>query len=108
MASSDTVLPTSRQPKPLDAKVQAEYDRRRTRTPDEIEADIAERTDRLAANIDQLVSRVAPANLARSGVASMRSTVTNANGSVRLELVGAAVGALVVAGALAWWSRRRG
>lgn len=107
MATSDTVLPTSRQPMPMDPEVQAEYDRRQSRTPDEIEADLAERTDRLAANIDQLVSRVAPANLARSGVESMRSSVTNANGSVRMELVGAVVGALVVAGALAWWSRRR-
>lgn len=107
MDASDPVLPTSRQPMPLDATIQAEYDKRRTRTADEIEADIAERTDRLSANIDQLVNRTKPSNLARSGVASVRSSLTGPDGSVRKEVIGAAVGALAVVGVLVWMSRRR-
>ena len=105
--TSDTVLPSSRQPMPLDAKIQAEYDRRRTRTADEIEADIAVRSERLAANIDHLLNRAKPGNIARSGVESVRSSLAGPDGTIRKEIIGAAVGALVGIGVLVWLSKRR-
>lgn len=92
---------------PLDAKVQAEADRRGNRTADEIEADIATRTERLSANIDQLLDRAKPSSVARSGVANVRSSLTGPNGTIRNEVIGAAVGALVGLGVLVWMSRRR-
>lgn len=109
----DTVLPSTRQPMPVSPDVEAlqairaEKEQHRSKTADEIEAEIAARTERLTANIDQLVTKVKPANLARSGAEQVRAFVTGPGGAVKKEVIGAGVGALLVTGVLIWLSRRR-
>lgn len=104
--STDSVLPASRQPVPVSPEVQAEIDRR-GRSVAQIERDIAERTERLSANIDQIAGRLAPSKLVKGGIASAKSRVTTADGRPRAEIVGAVAGALAVVGLLLWRARRR-
>lgn len=102
----DPVLPSSRRPVPVADDVQAELDRR-PRTADEIEREIDERTQRLAANVDDLVARMRPGRIASDGVQSVKRRFVTDTGAPRLEVVGAAVGALVGVAVLVWWTRRR-
>lgn len=95
-----------RQPVPLAPEVQAEIDRR-PRSAAQIERDIAARTERLAANVDELTARLAPSRLVRDGVAGVKARVTTQDGNPRLEVLGALAGAVVVAGLLVWRARRR-
>ncbi|WP_035812255.1 DUF3618 domain-containing protein [Jiangella gansuensis] len=95
-----------RQPVPLAPEVQAEIDRR-PRSAAQIEQDITARTERLAANVDELTARLAPSRLVRDGVAGVKARVTTRDGNPRLEVLGALAGAVVVAGLLVWRARRR-
>jgi hypothetical protein len=115
---SDRVLPSSRRPVPgseeyernLAAKRSArdgDAGRQRSRSAAEIEADLQAATERLAANVDELASRLNPREVARRGAGRVRGLVTTAEGAPRVEVVGAVVGALVGAAVLIWWSRRR-
>jgi hypothetical protein len=99
----DNVLPASRQPMPGPAKVE----KPRQRTPDEIEQELAETTQRLVSRVDELVYRVHPRRLVRSGVADLKAKIVEPDGGLRKELVGAAIGALVGVAVLVWRSRRR-
>nr|WP_281387058.1 DUF3618 domain-containing protein [Jiangella mangrovi] len=87
-------------------EVQAELDRR-PRTVRQIEQDIAARTDRLAANIDELSARLSPSRLVKDTTAGIRARVTTPEGNPRLEVVGAVAGAVLVLGVLMWRARRR-
>lgn len=95
MSASEQVLPASRQPVPVAPDVQAEIDRK-PRTAAQIEHDIAERGERLAANIDELTARLSPSRLVRS-----------ADGRLRMEIVGALAGVAVAVGLLIWRAKRR-
>ena len=117
---TEPVLPSSRQPVPgseqyerlapapreTDAK-DGKRDGAKRRTAAEIEADIDATTERLAASVDELVNRLSPARIARSGVSGAKNLVTGPGGRPRAEVVGALVGALFGAAFLLWRSRRR-
>jgi hypothetical protein len=106
VAAIEPVLPASRQPVPLAPEVQAELDKR-PRTARQIEQDITARTERLAANIDELAARLSPSRLVRDSTAGIRARVTTPEGNPRLEVVGAVAGAVLVLGVLMWRARRR-
>ncbi len=103
MSVQDNVLPASRQPVPGPAKAEPP----RQRTPDEIEQEMAETTQRLVSRVDELVYRVHPRQLVRRGVADLKAKLVEPDGRPRNELVGAAIGALVGLAVLAWRSRRQ-
>ena len=105
MSQIDPALPSSRQPVPLAPELQAELDRR-PRSADQIERDLAERIERLSANIDELAARLTPKRMAGDAVAKAKSRVFTADGKPRMEIVGAAIGALVGIGFLIWRARR--
>jgi hypothetical protein len=98
----DNVLPASRQPMPG----LPQPERSTPRTPDEIERELAEATQRLAARVDELVHRVSPRQLARRGVADLKAKVVGPDGRPKAEIVGAAIGALAGIAVLVWRSRR--
>ena len=106
MSPIDPVLPASRQPVPVSEEVQAELDSRKPSV-EEIERRVDERTERLAANIDDLVSRLKPKRVARDAVTGVRSRLVTPSGRLRAEVIGAAAGAAVGAAVLIWWMRRR-
>ena len=103
MSVQDNVLPASRQPMPGPAKAEQP----RQRTPDEIEQELAETTQRLASRVDELIYRVHPRRLARRGVADLKAKLVQPDGRPRNEIVGAAIGALVGVVVLVWRSRRQ-
>ncbi|WP_166353229.1 DUF3618 domain-containing protein [Phytoactinopolyspora limicola] len=109
MSTPEPVLPRSRQPVPVPEtdEEQAKSNGRPTRSVDEIERSMAERTDRIAGNIDELVNRMSPARLARASAGRARSRVTTPNGSPRPEVIGAVAGAVLVAAIIVWRARRR-
>ncbi|PZF79146.1 DUF3618 domain-containing protein [Jiangella anatolica] len=102
---SESVLPASRQPMPMAPEVQAELDKR-GRSARQIESDIAARTERLSANIDELTARLSPSRLVKDTTAGLRARVTTPEGNPRLEVLGAVAGAALVIGLLLWRSRR--
>lgn len=107
MSTPEPVLPKSRQPVPGSLEVEAEMERRRSRSVQEIEKSISERTERLAGNIDELAGRMSPARLARASAGRVGSLFTTADGGPRLEAFGAVAGAVLVAGFMIWRGRRR-
>lgn len=68
----------------------------KTRTPEQIEADITATRARLAATVDELVDRTHPRNVARRQVEHARSQVFDERGQLRTQKL-AAVGGAVVA-----------
>lgn len=110
--SQQRVLPSSRQPVPVADEVQEQLreraeTRRRHRSVDEIERELDETTQRLAANVDELVDRVSPVRLAQSGVEKVKARVMAPSGRPRPEVIGAIAGAAIV-GVVLWQLRRRG
>jgi hypothetical protein len=66
-----------------------------TRSPAQIEADIAEARERLAGTVDEIAERVKPANVAKKGKESAKAQVVDPDtGALRMERV-AVVGAVV-------------
>lgn len=107
MSTPEPVLPKSRQPVPTSPEVEEESERRPKRSVAEIESSIAERTERLAGNVDELVDRMKPARLARASAGRVGSLFTKPDGGPRLEVLGAVAGAVLVAGFMIWRVRRR-
>lgn len=105
MNSTDPALPASRQAVPVSPEVQAEVDRR-GRSAAQIERDIAERTERLSATVDELTAKLAPGRLAKDGAAGLKSRVMTPEGRPRPEIIGALAGAAVAVGFLLWRARR--
>jgi hypothetical protein len=104
---TDRVLPSSRQPLAVTAAGNGDAGKERRRSAAEIEADLQATAQRLSANVDALVDRVSPKQIARSSVTSARGLVTTDSGRVRPEVVGAIVGAIAGGVVLIWWARRR-
>nr|WP_281353608.1 DUF3618 domain-containing protein [Phytoactinopolyspora mesophila] len=100
-------MPKSRQPVRVQETAQEESDRRPKRSVDEIEQAMAERSERLSRNVDDLVNRMKPGRLARDGVQRVGSAMTTEQGGPRLEVIGAVAGAAVVAAFVIWRARRR-
>ncbi len=67
---------------------------------DEIESDIAETRERLAATIDQLVTRTSPKNVVRREVAQVKAHFVDPDGNPRtdniLKLAGGVAGFVAV------------
>jgi MYXO-CTERM domain-containing protein len=76
-----------------------------TQTPAEIEADIARQRDALADTVDELQARLDVKARARVKVAELRDRATDDSGRPTPAVIGAAVGALLLVGALVY--RRR-
>lgn len=111
MAQTQQGLPSSRQPVPVAEGVQEQLDEKakrekKKRSIDDIERELDQTTQRLAANVDELVNRVRPSRLAQAGVESAKRKVLTPSGLPRPEVIGAAVGAVVV-GVVLWRMRRR-
>lgn len=106
MSPTDPTLPASRQPVPVAPEVQAEIDRR-GRSAAQIERDISARTERLAANIDELSARLAPRRLLADRVNGVKEKVIAPDGRPRPEVVGGLAGVVAAVGFLLWRSRRR-
>lgn len=79
-----------------------------SRTPEQIEAEIAAQREELADTVDQLTAKLDVKSQAQAKVNEMKHRATTDSGKPRPELLGA-LGAVLTAGlALLWWRRRRG
>jgi hypothetical protein len=80
-----------------------------TRTPAEIEAEIAQTRVRLAGTLDELSERLSPRAAVRRANSSVREAFTTGDGSMRKDRTAMAAGALaaVVGGGVALWAYRR-
>ena len=117
MSEPDAVLPASRRPMPgpapevptatVPSEPPPEPEPRPQRSAAEIEQELNETTDRLAARVDALVDRVSPAAIAGRGRAALRRAVTTPAGRPRAEAIGALVGGFVGVAVLVWRARRR-
>ena len=117
MSDPDAVLPTSRRPMPgptpdtataaVAGELPPEPEPRPQRSAAEIEQELNETTDRLAARVDALVDRVSPAAIAGRGRAALRRADMTPSGRPRAEVVGALIGGLVGVAVLVWRARRR-
>jgi MYXO-CTERM domain-containing protein len=74
-------------------------------TPAEIEADIARQREALADTVDELQARLDVKARARAKVAELRDRATDDSGRPTPAVIGAAVGVLLLVGALVY--RRR-
>jgi hypothetical protein len=116
-AGSGKVLPSSRQPMPGSAEYVRDRDEhgpsngdkgsRRRKSVAEIEAELQETTDRLAANVDALAERLSPKEITRRSVDNVKGLARTPEGRLRPEVVGGAVGALAGIALLVWLGRRR-
>lgn len=77
------------------------------RSPEELEAEIAEARQRLAATLDELKVQVQPGSLARRGRRAMLGWFTDEYGGVRPERVAIVVGVTVTVVAFKVWRRSR-
>jgi len=117
VSEPEPVLPASRRPMPgpstpdLSAEAPTGSSPETTpspqRTAAEIERELEETTDRLAARLDALVDRVSPAAIMGRGRASVRRAVMTPNGRPRAEFIGALIGGLIGVAVLVWRARQR-
>lgn len=114
--ASEPVLPTSRQPMPGSETYRPPEPRKRggdgdesgnRRSAAEIEAEIQQATERLAANVDRLAERMSPRQTARRWATGVTRLSVTESGLPRPELVGAVVGGLLGLGFLLWRARKR-
>jgi hypothetical protein len=78
----------------------------RSRTPEEIEADIEVQREQLAGTIDALSAKLDVKSKARAKAAEVRDRATTESGRPRPELVVAGVGVVTVVVLVVWWRRR--
>lgn len=100
---------TRKLPKDSESKSSVPYEKNReqaSRTPQEIQRELAETRDRVAATVDTLFERVQPKELASSALASARSLVIDEKGRVRTERL-IKVGAGVAGTLAALWALRK-
>ena len=80
-------------------------------SPEELEAQIQARRERLAATIDELTARAAPRAIAQRTMANVQARIRSAthtpDGQLRTERLAAAGAAVVVLAAALVWIRRR-
>lgn len=77
------------------------------RTPEQIEAEIAEQREQLADTVDQLAAKLDVKSRAQQKVASLKDSATTEAGTPRTEVVAAAGSLLAMAVVLLLWRRRR-
>ena len=72
----------------------------------ELQADIEAQRDHLAETVDQLTHKLDVKAQAKERAADIRQRATTDDGKPRPELLGTAVGLVLVVGLLVWWRRR--
>jgi hypothetical protein len=77
------------------------------RTPDQIEADLERTRAELSRTVDQIADRVAPRNIARRALASVKAQVVDGNGQLRIGRVVVAAAGVTAFIAFTAWRRRR-
>ncbi|MGH8825744.1 MAG: DUF3618 domain-containing protein [Jiangellaceae bacterium] len=85
----------------------AEPEPARQRRAAEIEQELEETSDRLAARVDALVERMSPAAILGRRRAAVGQVFTTPQGRPRAEVVGAVIGGLLGVAVLVWRARRR-
>lgn len=77
------------------------------KTPEQIEAEIAQQREELAGTVDALQAKLDVKARAKSTVADVQNRVTTDSGKPRPDLTAAAVGVVVLVVAIVVWRRRR-
>ncbi len=93
---SDDSNPTTTRPGRDIETADGREDSKGPRTPDRIEADIERTRERLAGTIDAIGDRVAPKNVARRAMDSIKAQFVFPDGSVRVERVAPIAGFVAV------------
>ena len=78
----------------------------KTKTPQEIEADIAAQREQLADTVDQLSAKLDVKTRAQAKASELKDRATTDSGKPRPEVLGAAGSLLAMALVLLWWRRR--
>ena len=77
-----------------------------SRSPEEIEADIARQREQLAETVDQLSAKLDVKSRAQHKAADLKDRATTDTGSPRPEVLAAAASLVAMAVVLVWWRRR--
>lgn len=77
-----------------------------TRTPEQIEADIAQQREELAETVDALTAKLDVKSQASAKVDDVKHRATTDTGKPRPEVVAAGAALVVGVGLLVWWRRR--
>jgi uncharacterized protein DUF3618 len=72
----------------------------------QLQADIEAQREHLAETVDQLTHKLDVKAQAKERAADVKDRATTDTGKPRPELLGGAVGLLLVVGLLVWWRRR--
>ena len=75
-------------------------------TPEDIEAEIEQQREQLAETVDALTAKLDVKAQARAKADQFKDRVTTDDGQPRPEVIGGAVGVIVVMGLLVWWRRQ--
>ena len=78
-----------------------------TRTPEQIEAEIAVQREQLADTVDELAAKLDVKSRAQEKVASLKDSATTDSGTPRPEVIAAAGSLVAMAVVLLLWRRRR-
>ena len=78
-----------------------------SKSPEEIEAEIAAQREELAATVDQLTAKLDVKANAQRKAADLKDRATTDTGSPRPEVLAAAGSLIAMAIALVWWRRTR-
>lgn len=78
-----------------------------SRTPEQIEADIAVQREQLARTVDQLTAKLDVKSRTQAKVADLRDRATTVDGSPRPEVIAAAGSLLAMVAVLVIWRLRR-
>lgn len=103
---TDSVAPASRETEVVTAAGNGDAGKERRRSAVQIEADLEATAQRLSANVDALVERLSPKQVAKHSVSGAKGLLTTESGRPRPEVIGAVAGALVGAAVLVWWRNR--
>ena len=85
-----------------------EHGTQEQRTPEQLEAEIAQQREQLADTVDQLAARLDVKSRAQDKVSALKDSATTDSGRPRPEVLGAAGSLVAMALVVVLWRRRRG